>query len=194
VENIVSYEELLSSWDEAATPTQRLERAQLALAELEHFGFVFGIKVNDCSCSEEILLDAISSCLRVDELRVLLKLFCRKTSSSFSRGEAIRELRRGLRGQRTLGSFFSTKSSPSGGELPRAVKWYVQPVLQLEQGTFENSPPGQPHASIAAFSYLPPPYRIQSSLANLLVDGAGEQEMCHSTPSSADCSSLRQFL
>ncbi len=119
MENIVSYEELLSHWTESVTVEEQHARAQQALAELEAAGYLTGIRTDDPSCEDATLLDAIEACLRADELRPLLKRFCRRTASGLSRREAVQELRRGLRGQRTLGSFFTpSPSSRPGGAAP----------------------------------------------------------------------------
>jgi hypothetical protein len=107
VENIVSYEELLVHYDEIITNRERYERAQKALVELEQNGYLSGIRPNDTSCDENALLEGIDACFRADELKPLLKRFSLRTSSGLSRQLAMNELRRGIRGQRTLGTFFS---------------------------------------------------------------------------------------
>ena len=107
VENILSYEELLIRWDESITPEERSKRAQKALAELEHFGYLSGIREKDLSCDDITLLEGIENCFRSEELKPLIKRFCLKSASGLARHEVMRELRRGLCGQRTLGSFFS---------------------------------------------------------------------------------------
>ncbi len=122
MENIVSYEELLSHWNESVTVSEQHTRAQQALAELEAAGYLTGIRTDDTSCGDATLLDAIEACLRADELRPLLKRFCRRTASGLSRRDAVQELRRGLRGQRTLGSFFTpSPSTRPGGAAPPAA-------------------------------------------------------------------------
>ena len=121
VENIISYEELLVRYDETVSTRERREMAQRALDELEQCGYLTGIRPNDPSCDESALLEGIETCFRADELRPLLKRFCRRTSSGLSRQDAVNELKRGIRGQRTLGAFFS----PSGISRPGLLSCIV---------------------------------------------------------------------
>jgi len=111
IESLIAYEELLQNWTENISCDEQMNRAQLALKELEAAGYLSGIKVGDASVPEDLAFEAIEACCRLDELRSLNKIFGQKGSSVLSRVELFRELQRGLRGQRNIYSYFGPHAS-----------------------------------------------------------------------------------
>ena len=137
LDSLVKYDELLSDWQEGGAHgvavCERWQRAQRAVAELAASSLVSCIASPSGANGaprpgpdRREVLDAIASCLRLDEIKSLLARVVRHTSGNLSRHEALAKLEQASTGQRTLTDFFklSTCSGDkgAGGSEERLVK------------------------------------------------------------------------
>ena len=137
LDSLVKYDELLSDWQEGGAHgvavCERWQRAQRAVAELAASSLVSCIASPSGANGaprpgpdRREVLDAIASCLRLDEIKSLLARVARHTSGNLSRREALAKLEQASTGQRTLTDFFklSTCSGDkgAGGSEERLVK------------------------------------------------------------------------
>jgi hypothetical protein len=158
LDSLIKYDELLSEWKEGGPHgvalRERWQRAQRALAELEACSLVSCISTlpqgaRRSSVPENFaahnkygkneVLEAISACLRMDEIKILLARVAKCSAAALNRREALARLEQACVGQRTLTDFFK-KGGGGGASGSNIHERLLQELATVLCPSFADSP------------------------------------------------------